>query len=219
MTVTQLLSDPRAALGGEPTGVEKRRVLAVVLTTGLVPTLAGVAGVVVLLAGQFGPGFLAFVALVTLLVGAGMAVGSWLLWAGALFALGRLLGGEGTFRSLLFDVGWGFLPRVLSATVGAVPSLLALDGLEPVTVDVGADPQAFGRAIGESLAAGSPGTAVSVTAWVVALLALFASAYLWTVAVEENLHLPTDRAVLATGLPVLVSVLVRVAFGLAPLLG
>jgi len=218
MSVSQAMTDPWTFFEGDPTEREKRRVLAVVLATGLVPTLGGVAGVLALLSDTFGAGLVAFVALVALLVGVAMAVGAWLLWAGAMYVVGRLLGGEGSFRGLLFDVGWGFLPRVGAVAVGVVPNLLALGRLEPVTVDPATDPEAFGRALAESAGAGAASGDLALGAWAVALLALGASAYLWLAAVERGLALSRGRAAVAVGVPVAVSVLVRLTAGLAPLL-
>jgi hypothetical protein len=219
MTAARLLTAPREFLAGDPTEAEKRRVFAVVLATGLVPTLGAIVGVTVLLSGQFGAGLVGFVVLVALLAGAALAVGSWLLWTGALFVLARLFGGEGSTRGLLFDVGWGFLPRLVAVVVGVVPPLLGVGRLEPVTVDPGGDPQAFGQAIGESAAAGGASPELSLVAWAVALLALFASARVWVAAVEENMALERGQALVVVGVPVVVSVLTRLVFGLLPLVG
>jgi len=219
MTVAQLLTDPRAFLAGAPTEAEKRRVLVVVLATGLVPTVGAVAGFTVLLSGQFGPGLFGFVVLVAVLAGGALAVGSWLLWAGTFYLLGRLLGGDGDARALLFDTGWGFLPRLVAVVVGVVPTLLAAGRLEPVTADPGTDPQAFGQAIAEASTSGAVGPELSLVTWAVALVALLASAVVWLVAVEENLGLSRGAAAVVVVLPVLVSLFTRLVFGLVPLLG
>lgn len=128
---------------------------------------------------------------------------SWLLYAGAFHAMGRLLQGEGSFRATFVFTGWGFLPRLLAAVVNLAATWHVLGAVSVPTEVTPASMQAY-----SSQVQSHPAT---LAATVVGVAVLLWSAYVWTHAVEAAHDLEREDAAIAVGVPVAIALILRLS--------
>jgi hypothetical protein len=107
---------------------------------------------------------------------------AWILVAGILFVLCRLLSGTGSFPATLQNTGYGYLPLTL------LPFLIVLIG---IAIGRSGDPP------------GSAGAGVVIGLGLLSVLFVIWSGYLWMHAMEQTHAIPHGRAMAAAAIAVL----------------
>jgi hypothetical protein len=200
--VIALLTNPDAFF-------ERRRESPSLLGPALVVTLVGLAGVVgsypVLqatlsaLPAEAGP-FVTAIQVFSAIFALVATYVVWLLYAVAFHVVGSVaFDASGEFRTTLSFVGWGFVPAVFGAIVGAATNFVVFSG-----VRFPQDPQAVQSFVQELQS--RPAFLVS---GLVGLVFLLWSAFLWTFAVRHAESLELREAALTVAGPVALALVLR----------
>lgn len=128
---------------------------------------------------------------------------AWLLYAGAFQAMGRLLQGDGSFRTTLVYAGWGFLPRLLAAVVNLAATWYVLGVVSVPSEVTPASMQAYSTQIQTHPA--------TLAATIVGVAVLLWSAYIWVHAVEAAHDIERGDAAIAVGVPVAIALIIRLS--------
>lgn len=200
--LARLLTDPDGFFEERDRSPSLRRPALVVLVVGL---LGGASSepVALIVDGSLPPGTEAFFFVgVVFDAAAALLVPflAWLLFAGAFQFLSRFYGGDGTFRTTVALVGWGFLPQVLGALLTAGAVFLVVGGVEPPNTmrQMG---EFSGRLYARSALRATQVAGIGLTLW---------SGVIWTAAVGRARDLDRREAALVVAVPVLVSVALAV---------
>lgn len=137
---------------------------------------------------------------VSILFGFGMIFATWLLYGAAFYLLSEVLGGEGTFRSVVIYAGWGFIPTALAGLVRALAIGYVVWGARFPN-----DPAQLGpfveRLTSAPLFTGVEYLDIAFTLW---------SGIIWLFAVKYARDLSTWEAVICVAVPVSVGLLLSV---------
>lgn len=158
--------------------------------------------------GAGGAGFAVIMGIVSIVVGLVVPFIAWLLYAGLFHLISGALGGDGEFKTTLVYTGWGFLPKVFGSVVGLASTWYVL---QVVPLPTGVDPQnpqAMQQAM-QSYQQAVQSHPATLAAFVVGLLVLAWSAYIWVGAVQHARDLDRADAAIAVGIPVAIALIIR----------
>jgi hypothetical protein len=192
------LLDPDAFFASRIDDPNLRGPAAVVLTLGVLGLLSSIPIMLAMLNAMPGETQSFF------LVGAAFGLGGalvgpfviWLVYAGVFYAISMLFDASGDFRTTFTLVGWGFLPSILRAVLGAAAMFVLVQG-----ATVPGDPQAMASFSAELQSR----PLYQVVSLLGVLLTLW-SGYVWTYAVKHARGLSVRNAAITVGVPVAVSV-------------
>jgi hypothetical protein len=200
--VLQLLTNPDSffeARREEPSLLRPGLVVLLVAVVGVVGSVPVLQATVSALPPEAGP-FVTVIQVVGAVFGVVFTLVVWLLYALAFHLVGSVaFDASGEFRDTLALVGWGYVPAVFGALVGAVANYVVFSG-----VRFPDDPQAIGAFVQELQS-----RPAFLVAGLVGIAFLLWSAFLWTFAVSHAESLDLRESALTVAGPVAVALLFR----------
>lgn len=127
----------------------------------------------------------------------------WLAVTAAVWVIGKVLGAHARFGHLLKGIGWGMVPLIGAGVLWALARYLALAGSEP-PLPAGSAVIGQMMALREWLNTDAVGEPVYVGLTVAGFLFVLASAYLWTIALDEASDFGIRKSAITVAVPVVV---------------